>query len=260
MKHKSNLALYIKFAFLDILVSMDFNKVTKPTGIAEQVYHALYQAILDKHFSVGEKLPSESALCKQFGVSKATVKSALYRLSTLGLIETRVGQGSFVLDPNDNLFLAQLGEIPLSDCNVSQINEYRFYFEMDTVRLAMKRATNEDFRKCECILRRMDESIKVGDIKLHDKMDYEFHLAICKATKNRAIVFVYETVGKLLRRHAALLTKGYFQKISGQEPGEDIHWKLLEAIKAKDINACRRCYISLFSVFETLRESDFLDC
>ena len=239
---------------------MDFNKVTKQERVAEQVYHALHQAILEKRFTAGEKLPSESALCEQFGVSKASIKSALYRLSTLGLIETRVGQGSFVLDPSDNLFLAQLGEIPLSDCNVSQINEYRLYFELDAVRLAMKRATDEDFRKCESILKRMDDSIVAGDIALHDKMDYEFHLEICKATKNRAFVFAYETVGKLLRRHAALLSEGYFKKISGQQPGEDIHWRLLDAIKAKDIDACRKCYLILFSVFETLQEADFLDC
>jgi GntR family transcriptional repressor for pyruvate dehydrogenase complex len=239
---------------------MNFNKVTKQERVAEQVYHAIHQAILEKRFTAGEKLPSEGELCEQFGVSKAPIKTALHRLSTLGLIETRVGQGSFVLDPNDNLLLAQLGEIPLSDCNVSQINEYRFYFEMDTVRLAMKRATDEDFRKCESILRRMDDSIAAGDIALHDKADYEFHLEVCKATKNRAIVFAYETIGKLLRRHAALLSKGYFKKICEQEPGEDIHWKLLDAMKAKDIDACRSCYIILFSVFETPQENDFPDC
>ncbi|MDR2417837.1 MAG: GntR family transcriptional regulator [Treponema sp.] len=239
---------------------MNFNKVTKQEGVADQVYHALHQAILKKHLTAGEKLPSESTLCEQFGVSKASIKSALHRLSTLGLIETRVGQGSFVLDPNDSLFLVMLGEIPLSDCNVSHINEYRLYFEMDTVRLAMKRASDEDFRKCESILRRMDDAIVAGDIVMHDKMDYEFHLEICKATKNRAFVFAYETIGKLLRRHAARLSEGYFKKIIGQQPGEDIHWRLLDAIKAKDIDACRKCYLILFSVFETLQEADFLDC
>jgi GntR family transcriptional repressor for pyruvate dehydrogenase complex len=239
---------------------MEFNKVTKQEGVAEQVYHAIYQAILEKRIITGEKLPSEGALAEQFGVSKAPIKSALHRLATLGLIETRVGQGSFVLDLNDNLFLAQLGEIPLSDCNVSQINEYRLYFEMDTVRLAMKRATDEDFRKCEDILRRMDDAIAAGDIALHDKMDYEFHLEICKATKNRAFIFAYETVGKLLRRHAALLSNSYFKKISEQQPGEDIHWRLLDAIKAQDIDACRRCYLVLFSVFEPLQEAHFRGC
>jgi GntR family transcriptional repressor for pyruvate dehydrogenase complex len=239
---------------------MDFSKITKQQGVAEQVYRALHQAILDRRFTAGVKLPSERALCEQFGVSKASIKSALHRLSTLGLIETRVGQGSFVLDPNDSLFLAQLGEIPLSDCNVSQINEYRLYVEMDTARIAMRRATDEDFRKIERILKRMDEALATGDIVLHDKMDYEFHLEICKATKNRAFVFAYETVGKLLSRHAAILSEGHFRKISGQESSENIHRELFNAIKAKDADACRRCYLTMLSVFETLQEADFPDC
>jgi DNA-binding FadR family transcriptional regulator len=91
-------------------------------------------------------------------------------------------------------------------------------------------------------------------------MDYEFHLEICKATKNRAFVFAYETVGKLLRRHAAVLSEGHFRKISEQGPGENVHRKLLDAIKAKDADACRSCYLTMLSVFETLQEADFPDC
>jgi DNA-binding LacI/PurR family transcriptional regulator len=50
-------------------------------------------------FSPGEKLPSESALVKRFGVSRITVGRALRELRERGLINSIAGSGSFVARP-----------------------------------------------------------------------------------------------------------------------------------------------------------------
>lgn len=46
----------------------------------------------------GAQLPSEAALGSKFGVSRATVRSALRELEALGLVRTRHGVGTFVVD------------------------------------------------------------------------------------------------------------------------------------------------------------------
>ncbi|NLG93644.1 MAG: GntR family transcriptional regulator [Clostridiales bacterium] len=46
-----------------------------------------------------EKLPTESALCRQYGVSRMTVRLALEGLKTKGLIYRKQGKGSYVLQP-----------------------------------------------------------------------------------------------------------------------------------------------------------------
>ena len=237
---------------------MSFEKIAKQS-VADQVFNSLKQEILDRNFEIGVKLPSESDLSKQFGVSKATIKIALQRLATLGLIETRVGQGSFVQQFDTHQYLSQMKEFILSNHTISQITEYRIYVEMATTRLAIKRASEEDFVRMEEILRQMDEAIVQNDIVLHGKLDYQFHLEICRATGNNIFVLAYETIGKMLRQHTTILNDGCFNFLAGQKPGESIHWKLLQAIRERDINACRNCYIKMFSVFEKISAAESAD-
>lgn len=46
-----------------------------------------------------EKLPTESELCRQYGVSRMTVRLALEGLKTQGLIYRKQGKGSYILQP-----------------------------------------------------------------------------------------------------------------------------------------------------------------
>ena len=230
---------------------MSLKKVEKQS-VADQVFNSLKQEIMDRNFEVGVRLPSEAELSKQFGVSKATIKIALQRLATLGLIETKVGQGSFVQQFDATQYLSQMKEFILNNHDISQITEYRLYVEMATTRLAIKRANEENFKRMEEFLRQMDDAAAKNDIVLHGKLDHQFHLEICRATGNNIFVLAYEIIGKMLRQHTTILNDGNFKKIHGQKPEEDIHWKLLRAIRDHDLDACRNCYITMFSVFENI--------
>lgn len=70
-------------------------------GRAETVARRLIQAIRLGLLLDGERLPPESALAGQFGVSPVTLREALATLRTMGLVETRRGRGggSFVRAP-----------------------------------------------------------------------------------------------------------------------------------------------------------------
>lgn len=59
----------------------------------------LEQAIVIGRYSVGARLPSEAQLVRQHGVSRPTVIHALKDLEAAGLIERRMGSGSFVRQP-----------------------------------------------------------------------------------------------------------------------------------------------------------------
>jgi len=239
---------------------MSFDKLEKQT-VSEQVFNALRQQILDRRIEVGDKLPSEGDLSDQFGVSKASVKAALQRLSTLGLIETRVGQGSFILEFDPHQYMDQVQDILLNDSDISNIVEYRMYIEMAATRLAIKKATEENFKKMEVILDRMDEAAENNDAELHGQYDYQFHLEIWKSTRNETFEMAYEIIGKMLLKHIALLNKEYIRKSKSFMTGrDDIHRCLLKSIREKDIEQCRECYLSMFSVYKSLPPEQFRDC
>jgi GntR family transcriptional repressor for pyruvate dehydrogenase complex len=235
-----------------------FDKIEKQ-NVSDAVFYALRQKIISRCFQVGEKLPSESTLCEQFGVSKTSIKLALQRLGTLGLIETRVGQGSFVLEFDPEQYISQIGTLLLSDKDISFIIEYRIYVEMAIARLAMKKATAENFEKMEDLLRRMEKAIQDKDLVLNSKLDYEFHREIACATQNDIFVLIYESIGKLLYQQTAVFI-AEFHKKHGFQARDKTHENLLQAIRNKDIESCRKCYLKMFSVFYPLPEDQFMDC
>lgn len=70
--------------------------VTRSKSIVEQVNEILRERIHDATYKPGERLPSESELAEQFGVSRATVRTVLAKLSVEGLILRRQGDGTYV--------------------------------------------------------------------------------------------------------------------------------------------------------------------
>lgn len=61
-----------------------------------KIFESLHQGILGGDYQAGRSLPSEVELAAQFGVSRPTVAHALAELERLGLVERRVGSGTYV--------------------------------------------------------------------------------------------------------------------------------------------------------------------
>jgi DNA-binding LacI/PurR family transcriptional regulator len=62
----------------------------------EKIRQALADAIASGQYETGQRLPSESELVKTFDASRPTVTRALRELQLSGIIERRVGSGSYV--------------------------------------------------------------------------------------------------------------------------------------------------------------------
>jgi|APSaa5957512576_1039674.scaffolds.fasta_scaffold52801_1 GntR family transcriptional regulator len=70
--------------------------VTRSKSIVEQVNEVLRERIRDEVYAPGHRLPSESSLAKEFGVSRATVRTVLAKLSVEGLILRKQGDGTYI--------------------------------------------------------------------------------------------------------------------------------------------------------------------
>jgi len=64
--------------------------------VATQLYAGLRELMLTGTMSPGERLPSTRTLARDLGLSRTTVIDAFERLVAEGLVESRVGSGSFV--------------------------------------------------------------------------------------------------------------------------------------------------------------------
>ena len=61
----------------------------KDSSAVDIVYEYLSQNIKSGFWKTGDKLPSEADLCSLLNVSRVSVRSALGRLSALGLVQSK---------------------------------------------------------------------------------------------------------------------------------------------------------------------------
>jgi GntR family transcriptional regulator len=78
---------------------MELIRENSPVALYHQLKAILTQKITSGQWPVGHRLPTESELCNQYGVSRITVRRALAELEREGLIKRRQGVGTFISVP-----------------------------------------------------------------------------------------------------------------------------------------------------------------
>ena len=151
----------------------------------------LGQQIVNGGFAPGEALPTETALCDLFGVSRTTVREAVMRLHGKGLLDGGPRTGTRVLPTakwnqldNDVLRWRAVGGMDPEFAD--QLYEVRGCIEPQACRLAAERATADDLRQIGTMFEALanDE----GELGSHVAADVAFHLAIFAATHNPIMI------------------------------------------------------------------------
>ena len=111
-----------------------------------EVSEQLEKMILSGLYKPGHKLPSEQTLANEFGVSRNVIREAYKSLMERGLVSVKQGKGTFVTAPHLNLVAQALNRFIQSTEKTSHTNLYeiRRVLEVASVKLAAKRANNED--------------------------------------------------------------------------------------------------------------------
>ena len=93
----------------------------------------------------GSRLPPERELVEIFSISRPSLRDAMRALSTLGIVESRHGGGTFVTDLDARTLLAPLDFfLQLSQVNLDDTFESRRIIEIEIVRKAASQATRAD--------------------------------------------------------------------------------------------------------------------
>ncbi|GKH34389.1 FadR family transcriptional regulator [Muricomes sp. OA1] len=164
-------------------------KPIKRVNVGEQVLLQLKKMLIDGEWAPGSKIPSENELAELFEVSRITVRQALQKLNALGLIETRLGDGSYVrnLDIGDSMN-ALIPVMYLGDQSDAQVFEFRQIIETGCTKLAVNRATKKDIEELKIILAEMVGCKDKSDIKGFSKADLKFHFKIAQITRNALFI------------------------------------------------------------------------
>ena len=173
--------------------------------VAEVVLHFSH-GIESGEWQPGDKLPTETAIMSALQVSRTVVREALSRLQASGLVETRHGIGTFVLPPSvsNNFQIADADLATLDD--VLAVLELRISIETEAATLAAQRATTEQLQALASALQGFEQALE-GDSNAVPN-DFDFHLAIAKATGNRHFVDLLDHLGTRIIPRTRINTPG----------------------------------------------------
>ncbi|MEL6296951.1 MAG: FadR/GntR family transcriptional regulator [Pseudomonadota bacterium] len=162
--------------------------------LAETIEDHLRRMLSRGDVKPGERLPTENALAKSHGVSRAVIREALAGLRADGLVVARQGSGVFAADgtePPKHLSLANFDPAKLS--SIIEVLELRAAVEGEAAGLAAQRITaGELIRLREChaaVAAALDAGRSAQD------QDFALHLAIADATHNSHFVEFFRFLG-----------------------------------------------------------------
>ncbi|MEU0266763.1 FadR/GntR family transcriptional regulator [Nocardioides sp. NPDC006303] len=168
-------------------------------GVANQVFNDLKARVLAGEFQAGQKLPAEHTLSENYGVSRASVRAALQKLGTLGLVESRVGEGTFVRDGSFESLMREVSALVAQESMTPYVAEFRELIENASITLAVERATDAELDEFGELAKELVEVAATGDVNKYLGYDYEFHLALCKLSHNPLFEMVYSSIRDLFR-------------------------------------------------------------
>jgi GntR family transcriptional repressor for pyruvate dehydrogenase complex len=201
--------------------------ITK-TNLYEQIANTLEQAIIRSINDI-EKLPSEQELSRRFNVSRTVTREALKVLKERGLIQSRNGEGSYVVVPKTDTISDALDRI-IQIKNISNDNFHntRMVLELAGIRLAAPIIKAGELDNLEDILQKMADLSLPLDERI--RLDSEFHLVIVRAGQNELLEIFSEVMLLLLKDYMA---KGVFGT-EGMARTRSQHQKILDALKTHD--------------------------
>jgi GntR family transcriptional repressor for pyruvate dehydrogenase complex len=211
------------------------------TSLSDEIVERIIVLISEKVLKPGERLPSEKDLASQFGVGRTTIREALRSLAVLGIVDGRVGEGTFVSSTNRRYLEKALQWGLLIDRkDVQDLIETRLLLESQTAFWAAHRANQVNLKEIEEAIQGMEQSIH--DPEGYLRSDLKFHISIAQSSQNSILY------------HLVSMTRGYLQawiqrslsrptprktqqraEISIQE-----HRNILQAVRSGDAEGARQ--------------------
>lgn len=203
--------------------------------LSDHIVAQIETLILEGTLKAGERLPAERALAEQFGVSRPSLREAIQKLVAKGLLVSRQGGGTYVVDSLGSTFSDPLLQLLEKNPEAQRdLLELRHTLEGSCAYYAAQRATKVDHERLrlafealqDCYLRH-DEVSRAEE----GAADARFHMAIAEASHNAVLLHTVKGLFDLLKRNVVTNIGGmYAQRSETRKQLMAQHRELYEAI------------------------------
>ncbi|MBQ3664420.1 MAG: FadR family transcriptional regulator [Clostridia bacterium] len=212
-------------------------KRIESVSVVDQVCDAIKELIIETPYHPGDKLPSEGEIAEAYGVNKLSVRMALQKLTTLGVVDKRNGEGSFVKEFSLSPLFSEAVDFYKKGVRLQDVQELRQLLEGDSAFKAAFQATEEEKQVLKERLNDYNEQMaKMKALRSNERFsdmleaDTAFHRQIVHMSHNQVYEDVYTLVIKLVEDHIISLLMAREDALRNMEGAHDIHNELCRCI------------------------------
>jgi GntR family transcriptional repressor for pyruvate dehydrogenase complex len=157
------------------------------TSVTDDAITRIRHMILTGELAPGEKLPPESDLAANLGLSRSSLREAVRALTLLGVIDTRQGDASYITSLGPELLLGALGlamDLQREE-SMADLVGVRRVLEPAATAMAAVRLTAEELVRLRTLIQ---PELSADRVCEHVQLDWEFHHAIVRASGNDLLV------------------------------------------------------------------------
>jgi GntR family transcriptional repressor for pyruvate dehydrogenase complex len=205
------------------------------TTLSAAAFERLITNVVHGKWKAGQQIPTERVLCQQLGIARNSLREALKAMELIGMLDSRVGEGTFVCPRSEFLSQPLLWAFTGTDhAELADLMEARALMEANLAGLAAKRATPEELKHIEETLHAMERDIAGSETVLES--DMAFHLSVGQAAHNEVLANAAQLLRNMLKYWIHL------KLMIGRIPVQALerHREIYQAIHDRDVQASRR--------------------
>ena len=233
---------------------MNFSSIQKKEKVTDQVLSQIKEALFRGELKPGDRIPGIIELADKLGVGISSVREAIKMLESLGAVESRQGEGTFVCNTlregAANAFEIQLALLPQT---AEYLVEFREIYETAYTHLAMEHATPQDLAKVEAAVAALEEKTKYSPPNALTEAQDEliFHRMVLYCTHNPYIIKIGEVALDLFFD----TLQERLEPLPLIEAAKD-HRDIYEAICRKDNVLLEKVFLKCFTWWRTRFKHD----
>ncbi|AUG54210.1 FadR/GntR family transcriptional regulator [Thalassospira marina] len=199
------------------------------------------RAIVAGRFPEHTRLPKEAELAAEFAISRNTLREAMKALAAKSLIEIAPRRGTLVLPRSrwnilDRDVAEWAAQIFINDPGfMNELLAFRRLLEPAAAEAAALHATPDEAADIQAAYQEMERAVEIDELEVWVHVDIEFHKAVFRASHNRFIQSVADSVIHALRTSFLAVSNqpsSYAQNLQN-------HKILADAIERKDSKAAK---------------------
>jgi GntR family transcriptional repressor for pyruvate dehydrogenase complex len=198
-------------------------------SLSDRLARRIRGLIQSGDYREGDKLPPIMEMARRFGVGHPTVREALKRLETMGVVEVRHGSGVYVSRSEEVLVLASRDfSGTVTKKLLIDLIRARMPLEMQSVSDAVENATHEHLQEMRRLLTQAEENLDNDEVL--NSVNMAFHRQIAIASGNTVLVQLLDVLRELFTEEQRLILDIFGSRARDHKE----HLAILEALEQRN--------------------------